>query len=592
MSHVLVISIGPVQDFIAAARKTRDLWFGSHMLSEVSRAAAEALIGRAQLVFPALASDLPSPKAEGGEQPIANKIVALVADGAPSDAAQAAREAAQRRLEEYKGETLERLAKRASGLEIDEEAVNGQLKNFLEFYAAWWPVEGEEAYSHALRQAERLLAGRKALRDFAPNCGKAGVPKSSLDGGRESVLTKADKAAFPAVGIKRGEQLDGISLIKRVAEPKRFVSVSRVAADPLVRRLERDAPEALAALKNLAAELADTDLAQRFAGVKQYDAFPYDTQLFYGEPSPTEIKQLGLDEGAKQKSKKFHKIVRDTCKNLKLGEPPAYFAVLVADADRMGELIGDIKNPKDHHAFSSCLAKFATRAGEIVTKHQGAMVYSGGDDVLAFLPLDTVLQCADELRQTFATHLQDFAHGSTKPSLSCGVSIGHYGEHLKNLIDWARRAERAAKEAGRNSLAVHLHTRTAGEEFVGAAHSWDADPVASRWQRWTAMYLQDRMPSRAAFDLRNLARDFRGLQQDAGQVLADEMRRVLKRKKGEHGRQEMSAEDVEYLLSCARSNGDAAVDLRALDSLVNELLIARRLAETARIASAEGGEPR
>ena len=37
---LLAISIGPVQEFIAAARKTRDLWFGSTMLSEVARAAA------------------------------------------------------------------------------------------------------------------------------------------------------------------------------------------------------------------------------------------------------------------------------------------------------------------------------------------------------------------------------------------------------------------------------------------------------------------------------------------------------------------------------------------------------------------------
>ena len=42
MSDLLAISIGPVQDFISAARKTRDLWFGSHLLSEISKAAARA----------------------------------------------------------------------------------------------------------------------------------------------------------------------------------------------------------------------------------------------------------------------------------------------------------------------------------------------------------------------------------------------------------------------------------------------------------------------------------------------------------------------------------------------------------------------
>ena len=36
--HLLAVSIGPVQEFIAAARKTRDLWYGSALLSDVARA--------------------------------------------------------------------------------------------------------------------------------------------------------------------------------------------------------------------------------------------------------------------------------------------------------------------------------------------------------------------------------------------------------------------------------------------------------------------------------------------------------------------------------------------------------------------------
>jgi CRISPR-associated protein Cmr2 len=47
---------------------------------------------------------------------------------------------------------------------IDVELANWQLKNFLEFYAAWVPLNGD--YAAARRRLERLLAGRKALRDF------------------------------------------------------------------------------------------------------------------------------------------------------------------------------------------------------------------------------------------------------------------------------------------------------------------------------------------------------------------------------------------------------------------------------------------
>ncbi len=58
MQYLFLVTIGPVQDFIAASRKTRDLWFGSMLLGKVSRAAAVALenhIDKARgdaLIFP------------------------------------------------------------------------------------------------------------------------------------------------------------------------------------------------------------------------------------------------------------------------------------------------------------------------------------------------------------------------------------------------------------------------------------------------------------------------------------------------------------------------------------------------------------
>jgi len=40
MKYLLICSIGPVQDFIATARRSRDLWYGSWMLSELAKSAA------------------------------------------------------------------------------------------------------------------------------------------------------------------------------------------------------------------------------------------------------------------------------------------------------------------------------------------------------------------------------------------------------------------------------------------------------------------------------------------------------------------------------------------------------------------------
>src|SRR5437588_11915519 len=42
---MLLFSLGPVQTFIAQARKTRDLWLGSYLLAKLMEAATEELKG-------------------------------------------------------------------------------------------------------------------------------------------------------------------------------------------------------------------------------------------------------------------------------------------------------------------------------------------------------------------------------------------------------------------------------------------------------------------------------------------------------------------------------------------------------------------
>ncbi len=55
MTYLFLASIGPVQSFIASGRRTRDLWFGSTLLSELSKTAARTIArnGNNILIFPA-----------------------------------------------------------------------------------------------------------------------------------------------------------------------------------------------------------------------------------------------------------------------------------------------------------------------------------------------------------------------------------------------------------------------------------------------------------------------------------------------------------------------------------------------------------
>jgi len=559
MPYILSISVGPVQDFIAAARKTRDLWFGSYVLSEVSRAVADSVAKRGKLVFPHDVQVVAVP----------NKLLAFVVKGDPAAIAEEAKQAAVDRLKAFKDDALKQL----NGVKINDALLNKQLDSFLEFYAAWWPLgDGDKAYSEARLNAERLLAGRKALRDFSPAFGADGVPKSSLDGGREAVLKADDLKPNERVrlGIKRGECLDGISLIKRLAKAPRFVSVSRIAADPLIRRIGQSDSDKLVELIELAKQLQGTDLIRCFdkSGPPEFQAFPYDTQLFYTDAAADK----DASENDKGKAAEFHRRVRDICRELDIREPTPYFAVIAADGDRMGKIINELGEKAQHIDLSDKMAAFATAADGIVAESHGAMVYCGGDDVLAFLPLDTALDCADKLRKAFKAALADF--GDT--SLSCGVSIAHFGEHLQDLIQWARNAEHAAKDKGRNSLAVHLHTRTAGDDFVESVSSWADDPVVSRWARWIQLY-ETGLPKSATYDLRILQREFRGLDTTVcSDLLEREVRRVLGHKR-EQTDKKLTEELVKELV------GLVANDVDNLDRLVNELIIARHLVKAKQI---------
>ena len=75
--------------------------------------------------------------------------------------------------------------------------------------------------------------------------------------------------------------------------------------------------------------------------------------------------------------------------------PNPYYAILRADGDRMGRVIDNQaeQGEKQHQALSKALNIFAGSVRGIVEeKYQGALVYAGGDDVLALMPLHTVLR--------------------------------------------------------------------------------------------------------------------------------------------------------------------------------------------------------
>lgn len=544
MKYLLTIALGPVQEFIAAARRTADLSAGSDLLVQIANDVVEFLEKQhnAEMIFPA-----------SGQRAAPNKLLCIV-QGEPHKIAREAKEKALGYLRQVWEETRQEISSDVQKL-IDDDIVAWQLKNFLEFYAAWVPLE-EGAYPSARARLERILAGRKALRDFKQPYKYVQHPKSPLDPAMDSAFqTKAHGDGFsapsaaqrdPKLRLKPRETLDAISLIKRVKGERGVPSTREIALRAFEDILPKDALDAYRALQRWQEQLGIDDFSDLFYQEnwrRLLKERAQESQWNLSEADHAEIEQA---------ASKLHGALR--AKKIPY-ECLSYYAVLVADGDRMGETLNRMTSPKQHQEFSRRVADFADEARRIVEKHRGHLVYCGGDDVLALLPTDRSLPCAHALRHSFERILQPVMSNGKQATLSVGIAIVHSMENLQVALEWAREAERLAKRT-RNALAVARYPRSGGANCYSAPWERYAD-----WDTWTEAFHHG-LANGFPYELRQLVSEYRPLNPD-GEFLRREANRVLERK-----------QKPQHPLAIP-----AWVDsIETLDAFVEMLLIARFLA--------------
>ncbi len=173
-------------------------------------------------------------------------------------------------------------------------------------------------------------------------------------------------------------------------------------------------------------------------------------------------------------------------------KPSPYYAVLVMDGDNMGDwLTGRHKDtptvadayrglllPEERKdgkmwewkdlprpLFPALHAELSIRLGGLAVKeiprlvenvYLGRLVYSGGDDVLALLPVHTALPCAWAIYRA----LRRSEYLGSKVTASAGIAMCHFLEPLSRAIEEARRAEKTAKDAGRDRFSLKVMKRS------------------------------------------------------------------------------------------------------------------------------------
>ncbi len=202
--------------------------------------------------------------------------------------------------------------------------------------------------------------------------------------------------------------------------------------------------------------------------------------------------------------------------------PSPYYALLVMDGDGMGEHIRACKNETQHCELSERLAKFTKRARkEIVLPPEGFLVYGGGDDVLALVPLQYVMDIAQKLKEAYREAFEGWPEealpvrdGKRIPfTISAGIAIAQHLDPLDAALTQARHAEKQIAKRVPNKAALGVSVLKRSGETVHVRSHWES--MNTLFDEMVGHFATERLASRFAYELYERARVVTGLGQDA-----------------------------------------------------------------------------
>jgi CRISPR-associated protein Cmr2 len=408
---LLKLQISPVQEFIAQARSTRDLWSGSYLLSWLMAAGLRELENEgATIIYPAWHEQPLRRLFKGETEPFEKLVIpnlpnVLLARVEANSSKLATNTANSVRNEWLNiAQAVWGFCEQHGGVLPDKKRFDSQVDHFLTI--AWQITPGMQELSAdwgkwTRTNARQLAAVRQTHAFNAWNSGgwhaARANNKDSLNGRDEAVvqghqLRDRLPAEFQPL-FKNDDWMGAITLIKRLWH---------VAYLPR-RGFKREHFKMPSTL-----DIAAHD--------------PFVSQSINGED---DTKAAGDLAGG-------------------------YFAVLAFDGDKMGERIHHLRSAAEHTEFSRKLTTFALeKVRPIIERHDGRVIYAGGDDVLALLPADMAMNCAEELQTEF------FA--TTGCRASAGIAIAKYKNPLQDVVRAAQAAEKRAKQKlGRSAVAITL----------------------------------------------------------------------------------------------------------------------------------------
>ena len=496
-------TIGPVQGFVAQARRTRDFWAGSFILSWLSAVAMRSVIAQGgKVVFPKADENfLDWLEGEGvakcpRQGSVPNRFKAEVGNDFDADKVVDA-------VQKAWGELAELVFQDLARCDIGERTVKIWNRQVGSFWDISWALSDDEAESD-------LLDRRKNWRNyFAPV--ESGVKCSVMEGWQElSGVSLPNKKKLEKFWqpiqekLKRNldtndygvyEHLCAIAFIKRRFSfhfknlgKNKFIkmpggwelkgwdlsfgipSVSLLAAVPWLKYVINHIDvDLLGRLVQLANELGGGGSSEEVpikCVSEAFDGFGFQLKTSDGDVFfENELGNLSKYP-ERDKVDRMLKVLGE------IGiKPSPFYAILLMDGDSLGKKMGVLENQGD---ISEALHSFTGKVADVVFRNDGFLVYAGGDDVLAILPVMSALQCAADVRKVYLEAFEGKNDEVKSSTISAAIEFVHTHTPLTSMLKDAHDLlDNVAKErTGRDAVAVRVWKRG------GMALEW-----AMRWEK-------------------------------------------------------------------------------------------------------------
>jgi CRISPR-associated protein Cmr2 len=504
-----------VQSFVAQARRTRDLWAGSYLLSWLAGQAMAAIqTGGGKILMPSVESD---------------KLIAAIKD--PSKAISkdpnekfSLVQSLGTLPNRFTAQLPENLNPDAYAKFVEDKCVNVIQNKWIKVANAvrnkidpqkslinddFWnrQIENHWEFAWVIGEASNLLDTRKNLR--LPRLNEESGEKCTVCGERQELSESKKTAPFKPdrnaskdwwaklkekesdLDLRENERLCAVCLTKRlfplvaeqaigwkvdpyypstaylsaidwldkVLEKAEIDDAIRKAADELTctsNRLNLYNSEYNTDIKCLTDHLAASGIKEGFLKL--------DGDVFY----LTSIANNQLEKRVRTKGQTDFKLsdtekntLSNKLKNLQnaVGSSATpFYALLLMDGDGMGKLIGD-RSEKERGEISQALFNFTQQVPDIVKKHNGRLVYAGGDDVFALLPVSTAIKCAADCRSAYQKAFDKQPEEIKKAAtISAAVQFAHQNITLSVVVQDAHHLldDIAKERTGRDALACRV----------------------------------------------------------------------------------------------------------------------------------------